>query len=63
MSHLAVQWVALKTIVTKEVRRFTRIWQQTLVPPGDHSVGFCRWRCGTRCDGGHYCHLVITVFY
>ncbi|MFK4751986.1 ABC transporter permease [Oceanobacter antarcticus] len=33
MSHLAVQWVALKTIVTKEVRRFTRIWQQTLVPP------------------------------
>ncbi|MDO6683788.1 MULTISPECIES: ABC transporter permease [unclassified Oceanobacter] len=33
MSHLTVQWVALKTIVVKEVRRFTRIWQQTLVPP------------------------------
>lgn len=27
------QWVALSTIVTKEVRRFTRIWVQTLLPP------------------------------
>lgn len=33
MSVMQVQWVALKTIVTKEIRRFMRIWQQTLVPP------------------------------
>lgn len=33
MSPLRVQWVALSTIVAREVRRFTRIWQQTLLPP------------------------------
>jgi ABC-2 type transport system permease protein len=27
------QWVAFCTIVTKEVRRFLRIWMQTLLPP------------------------------
>lgn len=27
------QWVAFSTIVTKEVRRFMRIWMQTLLPP------------------------------
>ena len=26
-------WVAFSTIVVKEVRRFTRIWAQTLLPP------------------------------
>lgn len=26
-------WVAFSTIVIKEIRRFTRIWVQTLVPP------------------------------
>lgn len=26
-------WVAFTTILTKEVRRFTRIWAQTLLPP------------------------------
>jgi ABC-2 type transport system permease protein len=26
-------WVALTTIVRKEIRRFMRIWQQTLLPP------------------------------
>ena len=26
-------WVAFRTIVVKEVRRFTRIWPQTLLPP------------------------------
>ena len=26
-------YVALKTIVVREVRRFTRIWVQTLIPP------------------------------
>ena len=26
-------WVAFSTIVVKEIRRFTRIWAQTLLPP------------------------------
>lgn len=26
-------WVAFSTIVVKEIRRFTRIWVQTLIPP------------------------------
>lgn len=26
-------WIALSTIVRKEIRRFTRIWVQTLIPP------------------------------
>ena len=29
----AAQWVAFTTVLRKEVRRFTRIWLQTLVPP------------------------------
>lgn len=29
----AAQWVALSTLVRKEIRRFTRIWVQTLLPP------------------------------
>ncbi|MEY4643087.1 MAG: hypothetical protein RLZZ227_3081 [Pseudomonadota bacterium] len=29
----AYKWIAFQTIVTKEVRRFVRIWIQTLVPP------------------------------
>lgn len=28
-----VQWVAFSSILHREVRRFTRIWQQTLLPP------------------------------
>ena len=27
------QWIALQTIVVKEIRRFMRIWIQTLLPP------------------------------
>jgi len=27
------QWVAFKTIIIKEIRRYLRIWPQTLVPP------------------------------
>ncbi|MDH5377275.1 MAG: ABC transporter permease, partial [Gammaproteobacteria bacterium] len=27
------QWAAYKTIVIKEVRRFSRIWVQTILPP------------------------------
>lgn len=33
MSPARIQWVAFSTIVVKEVRRFMRIWQQTLLPP------------------------------
>lgn len=30
---LSAQWIAFVTILRKEVRRFTRIWVQTLLPP------------------------------
>jgi len=33
MTDARVQWIALRTIVVKEIRRFMRIWQQTLLPP------------------------------
>ncbi|EAT13635.1 ABC transporter permease [Bermanella marisrubri] len=34
MRHfISAYWVAFKTILVKEVRRFLRIWQQTLLPP------------------------------
>ena len=32
MTHQAL-WIAFQTIVLREVRRFTRIWPQTLLPP------------------------------
>ncbi len=31
--NLQQQWIALSTIVRKEIVRFTRIWVQTLLPP------------------------------
>lgn len=31
--NASAQWVALSTIVRKEIKRFTRIWVQTLLPP------------------------------
>ena len=33
MNPMRVQWVAFQTILVKEIRRFMRIWQQTLLPP------------------------------
>lgn len=33
MSVWRIQWVAFTTIMVKEIRRFTRIWSQTLLPP------------------------------
>lgn len=33
-----VNWVAFKTLVTKEIRRFMRIWVQTIVPPAVSAV-------------------------
>ncbi len=34
MTHWRSGWIAFTTILSKEVRRFTRIWPQTLLPPG-----------------------------
>jgi ABC-2 type transport system permease protein len=31
--NMHFQWVAFQTIVVKEIRRFVRIWPQTLLPP------------------------------
>ncbi|MCP8899152.1 ABC transporter permease [Gilvimarinus xylanilyticus] len=31
--EINAQWVALSTIVRKEIKRFSRIWVQTLLPP------------------------------
>jgi ABC-2 type transport system permease protein len=33
MKHAAVYWVAFRTILTKEMLRFMRIWVQTVLPP------------------------------
>ena len=33
MTAVPVYWVAFKTILTKEILRFTRIWVQTVLPP------------------------------
>ena len=33
MQYWQQGWVAFTTILTKEIRRFTRIWAQTLLPP------------------------------
>lgn len=33
MDSLQVYWVAFKTILTKEILRFVRIWIQTVLPP------------------------------
>ena len=33
MSRAAVYWTAFRTILTKEVLRFARIWVQTVLPP------------------------------
>ncbi len=30
---MRIQWIAYRTIVTREVTRFMRIWRQTLLPP------------------------------
>lgn len=31
--EFSAQWISFSTIVKKEIRRFTRIWVQTLLPP------------------------------
>ena len=37
-SIVAINWVAFKTLVVKEIRRFMRIWVQTIVPPAVSAV-------------------------
>jgi len=37
-SIATVNWVAFKTLVVKEIRRFMRIWVQTIVPPAVSAV-------------------------
>ena len=34
----SVNWIAFKTLVVKEIRRFMRIWVQTIVPPAVSAV-------------------------
>lgn len=34
MKYWRSSWVAFKTLLFKEIRRFSRIWPQTLLPPG-----------------------------
>ncbi|EDK27028.1 ABC-type multidrug transport system, permease component [Vibrionales bacterium SWAT-3] len=29
----SLYWTAFRSLLTKEINRFTRIWVQTLVPP------------------------------
>ncbi len=38
MNYWQLQWVAYCTIVVKEVRRFTRIWVQTITPPAINAL-------------------------
>jgi ABC-2 type transport system permease protein len=33
LNRLALYWVAFRTILTKEILRFSRIWVQTVLPP------------------------------
>ncbi|HKM15036.1 MAG TPA: ABC transporter permease [Marinospirillum sp.] len=33
MNSFRIYWIAFTTILTKEIRRFMRIWAQTLLPP------------------------------
>lgn len=34
MNYRRQGWIAFTTVLTKEIRRFSRIWPQTLLPPG-----------------------------
>jgi len=38
MSYWRLQWVAYLTLVRKEIRRFTRIWVQTITPPAVNAL-------------------------
>lgn len=38
MSYWRLQWVAYVTLVRKEIRRFTRIWVQTITPPAVNAL-------------------------
>lgn len=38
MNYWQLQWTAYLTIVRKEIRRFTRIWVQTITPPAVNAL-------------------------
>ena len=38
MNYWRLQWIAYGTIVRKEIRRFTRIWVQTITPPAVNAL-------------------------
>jgi len=60
-----VNWIAFKTLVVKEVRRFMRIWVQTIVPPAVSAVLYMTifgTLIGTRIgemDGHSYINFVM----
>jgi len=64
-SITAVNWVAFKTLVVKEIRRFMRIWVQTIVPPAVSAVLYMMIfgkLIGTRIgvmDGHSYINFVV----
>ena len=65
MSEWKYYWVAFLTILTKEIRRFMRIWPQTLLPPAITMVlyfvifgGVIGSRIGTM-DGFDYMTFVL----
>jgi ABC-2 type transport system permease protein len=45
---MQLYWVALKSIWTKEIHRFMRIWIQTLVPPVITMTLLCYFRQSDR---------------
>ena len=65
VSITAVNWIAFKTLVVKEIRRFTRIWVQTIVPPAVSAVLYMMifgTLIGTRIgemDGHPYINFVV----
>jgi len=60
-----VNWIAFKTLVVKEIRRFMRIWIQTIVPPAVSAVLYMTifgTLIGTRIgemDGHPYINFVV----
>lgn len=64
-SIAAINWIAFKTLVVKEIRRFMRIWVQTIVPPAVSAVLYMMIfgkMIGTRIgamDGHPYINFVV----
>ncbi len=64
-SIASVNWIAFTTLVTKEIRRFMRIWVQTIVPPAVSAILYMMIfgkLIGTRIgemDGHPYINFVV----